>query len=354
LITNAYIRVDGSLTIGSGHLVRCLSIAQYLKTKNINVLFITRSKNIVKYILENGIEVKVLENDCSLTDELSIIQNLLSTSNPNLMVLDVNNYHTFKTIDDYSYYLKSLGKMHVFTVSFEDPKNHPPLSDLAILPYAGSDNLKYPDGKCLYLTGPKYFVLPRIFLNAKPAVIRKNPDRLLVSMGGSDPKNITLKVLRALNKTKINIQLTIIVGGFSKITDTMVNNEMDNYKGRFSIIRDCKNMAEVISQSDMAIIGSGLIKYETASLGLPSIVISLDQYHSSIMDDFVRYNCVEHLGHADIVKDSQIAEATINLMNDFKKRQRMSDSGKLMIDGCGVERIFSKVTSKVKKEMSDE
>ena len=362
--TNAYIRVDGSSTIGSGHLIRCLSVAQYLKMQNMNVLFITRSRNIVKYILENDIPVKVLENDCSLTDELGMIQNLLSKSNPNLMVLDVNNYHTFQTIDDYSYYLKTLGRMPVFTVSFEDPKNHPPLSDVAILPYAGAEQLKYDDGKCLYLTGPKYFVLPRIFLKARPAVIRKNagirknPGRLLISMGGSDPKNITLKVLSALNKAKIKIQLTIILGGFSKITDTMVNDVMDNYKGRFSIIRDCKNMARVISQSDMAIIGSGLMKYETASLGLPSIVISLDPYHSSIMDDFVRYNCVEHLGHADIVKDSQIAEAAINLLNDFEKRKRMSDAGKAMIDGCGVERIFSKVTSKlaskVKEEMSDE
>lgn len=347
---NAFIRVDGSPNIGSGHLVRCLSIAEYLRTKDINTLFLTRSQNIVKYILENGLEVKVLESDCSLDDELNIFQNLLSKNNRNLIILDVNNYHTFEAIDDYCYYLKSIGKMPTFIVSFEDPKIHPQLSNVVVMPYAGAERLKVDDDKCLYLTGPKYFVLPQIFSRTQPAVIRKNVNNLLVSMGGSDPKNITLKVLSALNKAKINIRLNIVLGGFSKITDGMIKDVLDNFNGQFSIAKDCNNMAEVISESDIAIIGSGLTKYETASLGLPSIVISNDAYHSSIMEDFDKYGTVLHLGDIDTVNDSQIAKATINLMNDFEKRQSMSIAGKAMIDGVGVDRIFSKVI----REIGDE
>ena len=109
-------------------------------------------------------------------------------------------------------------------------------------------------------------------------------------------------------------------------------------------------MAEVISKSDIAIIGSGLTKYEAASLGLPSIVISNDAYHSSIMDDFVKYATVVHLGDIDTVNDSQIAEATINLMNDFEKRKNMSNAGKAMIDGDGVDRIFSKLIREIVNE----
>ena len=347
---NAFIRVDGSPTIGSGHLIRCISIAEYLRTKDINTLFLTRSQNIVKYILANGLEVKVLENDCSLDNELSIIQNLLSKHNRNLIVLDVNNYHTFKTIDDYCYYLKNIGKMPAFIVSFEDQKIHPPLSNVVVLPYAGAERLKVDGEKCLYLTGPKYFVLPQIFSQTEPAAIRKNVNNLLVSMGGSDPKNITLKVLNTLNKRKIDIRLNVILGGFSKITDGMIEHVLNNYNGQFSIAKDCNNMAEVISESDIAIIGSGLTKYETAALGLPSIVISNDAYHSSIMDDFVKYGTVVHLGDIGNVNDSQIAEATINLMNDFEKRQSMSNAGKAMIDGDGVDRIFSMVIREIVNE----
>jgi len=340
---NALIRVDGSPNIGSGHLVRCLSIAEYLRSKNINSLFLTRSQNIVKYILENGLKVKVLENKCSLDNELSIIQNLLSKNKRNLIVLDVNNYHTFKTIDDYCFYLKNLGEMSVFIVSFEDQKIHPPLSDVVVLPYAGAERLEVDNENCLYLSGPKYFVLPQIFLKTKPAVIRNKVNNLLVSMGGSDPYNITLKVLNALNKTVIDIRLNIVLGGFSKITDGMIKHALNHYNGQFSIAKDCNNMAAVISESDMAIIGSGLTKYETASLGLPSIVISNDAYHSSIMDDFVKYDTAIHLGDIDHVNDSQIAEATISLTNDLEKRQSMSNAGKVMIDGVGVDRIFSMV-----------
>lgn len=347
---NAFIRVDGSPNIGSGHLIRCLSIAEYLRTKDINTLFLTRSQNIVKYISENGLVVKVLENDYSIDNELNIIQNLLSKNGRNLIVLDVNNYHTFEAIDDYCYYLKSLGKMPVFIVSFEDPKIHPPLSNVVVMPYAGAERLKVDDEKCLYLTGPAYFVLAQIFSKTQPAVIRKNVNNLLVSMGGSDPKNITLKVLSALNNTKIDIRLNIILGGFSKISDDMIKHVLNNYNGQFSIAKDCNNMAEVISESDIAIIGSGLTKYETASLGLPSIVISNDAYHSSIMEDFVKYDTVVHLGDIDTVNDSQIAEATINLMNDFEKRKNMSNAGKAMIDGDGVDRIFSKVIREIVNE----
>jgi len=346
----AYIRVDGSSEIGTGHLIRCLSVAKYLRSKTIEIVFITRSENIVQTIKENGIKVNLLENDCSLDRELGIIQRLLSKNNRNLMVLDVNNYHTFKTLDRYEYYLKCLGKLPVFTVSFEDHKIHPPLSNVVVLPYAGAEELSLDLKKCLYLTGPQYFVLPQVFSGIEPVTIRKNVGSLIVSMGGSDPKNITIKVLKALNMTKINVRLKIILGGFSKITNGMVKNALDSYEGTFSIIKDCKNMAKVLSQSDMAIIGSGLTKYETSFLGLPCLVISNDSYHSSIMDDFVPYKTVEHLGETDMVGESQIANSTINLMNDFKKRQDMSAAGKTMIDGLGVERIFSEVT----KEIFDE
>jgi spore coat polysaccharide biosynthesis predicted glycosyltransferase SpsG len=263
------------------------------------------------------------------------------------MVLDINNYHTFEAIEAYHHYLRCLSQMPTYTVSFEDPKNHPPLSDVVVMPYVGAERLTVDHQACLYLTGPKYFVLPQIFATSPRVVIKKNVSNVLVAMGGSDPRNIGLKVLRALGKTTLKLRINIVLGGFSKISDATVASALKHCNSQFAILRDCRNMAEIMSKSDMAIIGSGLTKYEAASLGLPSLVISNNAYHASIMEEFVEYATAIHLGDTDSVDDAQITEAAIRLMGDCEKRQGMSVAGRVMIDGRGVDRIFSRVVRDV-------
>ena len=340
---NYLIRVDASEKIGVGHVMRCLSMADFFKSKNINTIFLSRSDQIERQIINRGFKIKILPELSTIVDELSFIKFLMIEKKIKVILLDINNYDTFRDFDTYQLYLKNLRKLPLFLVSFEDFSDYPYTSDIVIIPYLGAENIKlHHKSDCKYLLGPKYFPLREEFGKVKPVTVKK-VEMILVTMGGSDSEGITLKVLKALGDTELDVSLKVVIGALAQIGDAAVRNVLNSYKGLCSIIRDANNMAELMSGSDIAIINSGLIKYETSAVGLPSIVISNNTYHSKLMNDFSEYGTALHLGPGNEVKNSQISEAVINLINDYEKRQQMSNSGKSLIDSNGVDRIFSEI-----------
>ena len=340
------IRVDASESVGLGHLMRCLTIAEHFLLKNIKVTVLTKSRNLKSLIINNSIELVLMPDDIKFEDELKTIESLVSKKKINLILLDVNNFHSFQSLDLYDYYLKCLKKFSLFLISFEDPHNCVHSSDIVIIPYLDSEKqqiTKRENSK--YLLGLKYYVLRSEFLVAKPAEIKKEIKNILITMGGCDNNNITLKVLESLNN--LNLSLTIILGKMFENIEPKIKNILNEYKGSYKIIKNTKNISKIMSESDIAIINSGLTKYETASLGLPSVVISNNDYHSELMKDFDKYNVILHLGTVNKLKNSLVLDSVNLLSKDFKKRQIMSANGKVLIDGYGVERIFSEIPKEI-------
>lgn len=342
--SNCLIRVDASNKIGAGHLMRCLSIADFFKSKAINAIFLSRSGRIERQIINRGFEIKKLPENSTIANELSFIKTLMIEKEIKVILLDINNYGTFKNFNAYNLYLENLKKLSLFLVSFEDFKDYPYTSDIVIIPYVGVNNIKlHKISGCKYLLGPKYFVLREEFSKVNPVNVRKKIENILITMGGSDSEGITLKALKALGSTELDISLKLVIGGLSQTGDAAIKNALSNYKGSYSIIRDANNMAQIMSESDIAVINSGLTKYETSAIGLPSIIISNNEYHSELMNDFTKYDTVSHLGPVNKVNKHQIAEAITCLAGDYKKRLQMSEAGKLLVDGNGIDRIFTEI-----------
>jgi spore coat polysaccharide biosynthesis protein SpsF len=193
-------------------------------------------------------------------------------------------------------------------------------------------------------------VLRHEFAKVRHVGIRRDIENILVTMGGSDSEGITLKVLSALNECELSVNLKVIVGGLSNISDGAIENSLSNFKGSFSIVRNTNNMGEIMARSDIAIINSGLTKYELAAVGVPSIVISNNEYHSQLMEDFAAHGSVLHLGCVERIKETDIRESLMYLINDFERRQYMSNAGKFLIDGHGTERIFLEIGKEIFRE----
>ena len=341
------IRVDASSEIGMGHLLRCMTLAEYFKFKEIEVLFLSQSVNIKSFVSDKGFNFILIPENASLENELRIIEEVNYDYKIDAVLLDINNFHSFKTLNLYKKYLNFLKDFQFVLISFEDPKNCIHTADLIIIPYL--DSLKFIPREIYgdkYLLGLDYYILRSEFVNVKPIKINREVKNILITMGGSDPQNMTTKVLTALSELS-SLNLTIVLGELFKESVSTIDHILCHFKGGYTVLRNVDNMADVMVNSDIAVINSGLTKYETLAVGLPSIVISNNSYHSELMNDFNALDVLINLGEVDELQNNKLVETVKRLAKDSAKRNKMSVAGKSLIDGHGVKRIFSEIENRI-------
>ena len=106
-------------------------------------------------------------------------------------------------------------------------------------------------------------------------------------------------------------------------------------------------MAELMLRSDLAITSGGLTKYETAVTGTPSIIISHFDREAAAAKEFEKGGTTLHLGLVSEVDEEDIVRAIERLLEDYALRVDMSQKGRNLVDGKGVERITAEIPRSV-------
>ena len=325
-----------------GHLLRCLSFAIYVAEKGINPIFLTISSSAKEIINGKGFKCIIIKSNHQ--DALKQMKTLKKKHNLKIMLLDINYCSTEQQKHAYFDLLQKLKMLQFFLITFEDLSTRVFPANIVIIPYVGVESVKvYREKESQYLLGPNFFPIREEFLNATKKRSRKHVENILITMGGSDPNQITTKVVKALSKLKLNIHLNVVLGKLSQISGEQVKALLSNYGGSFQVSKDVQNMAEVMGKSQLAITSSGLTKYEMANMGLPAIVISNNRKHAALMDCFASYGTVVHLGCNDKVTEENILGVVIALIDDEINREKMSSAGKQLVDGKGIKRIFDNI-----------
>jgi len=271
------IRVDATNQIGMGHLMRCLEFANHISEKNVNSVFLTNSSSALERIRNKGFEcVQISENN---NNALNQIKMHISNYSAKIILFDINYHSTVEQKQKYFYILQKLKKLNLFLITFEDFNNNIFPSDIVIIPYVGAESLITKreiqiNVRSQFLLGPKFFPVRKEFQILTKRQTNKIVETILVTMGGSDPEGITLKVVNTLSRLKHNVELIVVLGNLSTIKEKEVCIGLENYAGNYEVIRDSNNIANLMNKSQLAITNSGLTKYEMAFMGLPAIVIS--------------------------------------------------------------------------------
>ena len=337
------IRVDASHQIGMGHLIRCLSIANYVLDKGIKPVFITSSNLAMEKINTKGFECVLISDKFQYA--LNEIRSLKSQYSSKIILVDINYCKTYKERQGYYDILQALMTMDYFLVTFEDFFSEVFPADIVIIPYVGAESLKFKRKVgSQYLLGPKYFPIREEFLEVgKKSLPKDDIKTILITMGGSDQNQITIKVVKALSNIKLKVHLKVVLGSLSQLSDEQVKALLSSYDGSFQVVKDAHNMAELMNESQLAITNSGLTKYEMASMGLPAIVISNNSKHATLMVEFASYGTVVLLGDNEEVTEENILSAVTAMIKDEINRGKMSNAGKQLVDGKGMERIFDSI-----------
>ncbi|SFM06571.1 UDP-2,4-diacetamido-2,4,6-trideoxy-beta-L-altropyranose hydrolase [Gracilibacillus orientalis] len=315
------IRADASQQIGTGHVMRCLVLADQLRMQGVEVVFFCHHfpGNLIAHIERKGFTVRVLSHSASIDD---LKQNWKQDAEETLLY--IRQYYTFDyfVVDHYAldYRWESTVKPYVHQVMvIDDLANRKHLCDSLLDQNLFANRVRRyqqwvaPD--TVLLLGPKYLLLREEFVTTKVKHSKgKTIDRILVSFGGSDPTNETLKTLEAITQIPDqNWQIDVVTGAANPQIQALYH--FTTLHKNMRLYEQTNRIAELMAEADIAIGAGGTTTWERCYMQLPTITLEVADNQSEILDHLHVKGLVHHLGKNDDVKSADIKEALLQLMD---------------------------------------
>ncbi len=322
------IRTDSSTLIGSGHVMRCLTLADQLRTEGCEVSFISRRLpgNFLRMVQVRGYAVHVLpEPEGKLSDDSWLGVDWQTDASQTAEALSLSEEPVdWLVVDHYALDARweSRLRTHVGSIMvIDDLANRSHQCDLILdQNYYEEPSARYyglVPANCLRLLGPRYALLRPEFEAARVRRLRRSGEirRVLIFFGGVDRTNETAKAIEAVMfASEQGVAIDVVIGASNEHSDDLEAMTALLPTGR--LFRQVDNMAEMMSNADLAIGAGGTTTWERAYLGLPSItiVIADNQTESTrALDDI---GAVWNLGSAAHVTVEDIRRAVrFALMN---------------------------------------
>lgn len=327
-----FIRVDASVEIGTGHVMRCLTLAHRIKKEGGVVAFICRKAqgDCIPLIREQGFDVFELPTIQSPLWEYTTEQWKLDAE----QTIDILRNHTVERliIDHYSIDIKWEKLVRTFTkeiMVIDDLANRSHDCDVLLDQnfYLNMDS-RYNDLVPTYtklLLGPSFALLREEFIDAKSSIkpFSGKIERLFIFFGGSDPTNETEKVLHAIRPLmiKYRLQADIVVGNSNPNKNNI--KQLCNAINGINFHCQINNIAELMAQADLAIGAGGSTSWERAFLQLPSIVIAVAENQIEIAKaNHFKEICI-YLGLWNEVTTKNIKDLIETMLNSSVQINRM-------------------------------
>jgi len=285
---NILFRCDASVEIGMGHMVRCLALADNLKEHhNCNIHFAMRRSELgINKVKETYPVLQANESDFSYKEWLT---DCIERTNAIILILDMRDG---LTREELKFVKKKTG---IKVVTIDDPEDKRLAVDLAFyppIPQLEKFNWDGFNGK-LYV-GWEYVLLRKEFLEKY-----QNPNNsiphILVTMGGTDEKNMTEFVVNSLNQIERKFKAIIIVGSGYPHNEKL-KKSLEKVHFEFELYQNPQNIAEIMSQAELAIISFGQTAYELAALNVPAFYFCLTKDHENSARLFIEKRIGKSLG----------------------------------------------------------
>jgi UDP-2,4-diacetamido-2,4,6-trideoxy-beta-L-altropyranose hydrolase len=344
-------RVDASLQMGTGHVMRCLTLAQVLKENGVDAEFICRKHkgNLINKIRLSGFNVHELE----VLEEIEVGNKLVHShwlgatqqqdANDCIDMLKPEKYD-WLIVDHYALdeqWQKRLEPYYEKLMVIDDLADRKHRCDILLDQTFGRQQEDYsaltPEG-CELLLGSKYALLRPEFAKWRAYSLehRSKPElkQLLVNMGGVDVYNVTENILDELKTCNLpnDINIIVVMGELTPHLES-VKSKANALPYKTEVKVDVDNMAEIMANSDIAIGAAGSTTWERCCLGLPTIQIVIAENQNTIAKSLAKNNAIKLL--QDIKELSRMISDVTCWMKD------VSDFAKQISDGLGSMRVVS-------------
>jgi UDP-2,4-diacetamido-2,4,6-trideoxy-beta-L-altropyranose hydrolase len=354
-------RADASIQIGTGHVMRCLTLADALQERGVKTLFICRELEgfSADMVVSRGHDLRMLPAPQGIRQatpdepahakwlEVSWEKDAEETGE----ILESVGEVDWLVIDHYALDFKweSLLYSKVCKIMvIDDLADRRHECDFLLDQNLYDDmNVRYRErtqATCKHLLGPQFALLRSEFAEERKKSQKRNGkiNNIFVCFGGGDAPNETLKVIQALEgMEKSEASVDIVVG---KSNPHAVN--VRNYSAKLPFTKfhyGAANMAELMGRADLAIGAGGVISWERCALSLPSIVIAIADNQIDISKALDDFGAVRFLGKHTDVTLKQIQDTISLFSNDSDSLIKMGELAGELVDGKGVHRVFSEI-----------
>ena len=347
-----FFRVDSSDILGFGHLNRCLILAKTLQKKGFEIHFICKNLkgNLISKIKICGFTIHKIKNSKNTIEyDYQNTKKILKKFSWDISCIIIDNYHWGKKYEEG---LRPLTK-NIFVIDDLADRKHD--CDILLDQNLYVNFKKRYKGlvpnKCIKLLGPKYVLLRKEFLVRKKRKHTSKIKKIFISFGGQDYSDQSIKVLKAIKKSKLKYdKINLVIGKSNKFLNKLklISKEIDNIE----IFSGTNNISGLMENSDLGIGASGSMMWERAYLGIPSLVSIIAKNQKLAAESMEKIGCVKNLGLAKNVSVKDYVKYFINMkISDLNK---MSERNYKLIDGKGAERISQKMIMIIKEQENKE
>jgi len=331
-------RVDASLQIGTGHVMRCFTLAEGLRENGSECRFICREHqgNLIDFVREKGFETVTLTNNEIITQQDTVD---ISSSSEHRTWLGCDwqtdaeqtsstlevTYPDWLVVDHYALDVDWEMKLRPYCkriMVIDDMADRMHECDLLLDQNFVEDmESRYLDKvpeACTLLLGLDYALLQPVYAEMHRSVqARKTVKRILIYFGGADQSNLTASAISAiLQLNRPDIEVDVVTSSknpqLGAIQKQILN--IDNIQ----LHCDLPTLAYLMLNADLAVGAGGFTNWERLSLGLPALVVTLAENQRLVASNLNNLGLIKWIGNVDEVDTQKI-------MSELKRILEMTD-----------------------------
>ncbi len=355
-------RTDASLDIGTGHVMRCLTLAEALRQGGASCRFVCRAHpgNLIEVIRQRGFEVHMLPFDI----HWSVPENAIlphagwlgadwQTDAEQTKVGAGETAIDWLIVDHYALdasWERALAPNYRKLMAIDDLADRPHACDLLLDQTFGREAADYRplvSADCRLLCGSQFALLRPEFAALRPYSLQRRSQlalrELLITMGGVDKDNATGQVMQALRTCPLpaDCRITVVMGATAPgLDDVKRLAQAMPWPTRVRV--GVSDMAQLMADSDLVIGAAGATSWERCCLGVPAIMLVLAENQLKVAQGLKQAGAARliNLGQS---ANTHLREELLPFIDDAAQLLHMSECAASIVDGAGVDAVIRKM-----------
>lgn len=331
-------RADGGPKIGAGHVMRCLALAAAFEDAGWSVGFAASADTFQSVKALGASHYEKLRLPEVQNAEAAAMARHWSTGADVLVVDHYGRGAEFERA--YRPWAKRIA-------AFDDIAER--MHDVDVLIDAVNsvaDYRKFVPAKCRILAGADYAIVHPAFRRARDRALARRTaapaGRVLISLGQVDPPNLTTCALAALEAAEFAGAVDVVLGSSAPHLEAVRTASRGNVSLRVDAQPD--EMAELMTNADLAIGAGGTTAWERCCLGLPTVFVKLAENQREMVAMLARAVVGINAGGLENGLEDRLSSALLEMLGDSERRAAFARAAAALTDGRGAERVVTAVS----------